>query len=158
MPEPKAETARVDQTILAGDPKRQGNCVSACVATYLGVPLATVPHFVEYDGATVDGTPGGTGWWWLLIGYMAGRRGLWPVELDDVDDGRPGELLFAAGPSERGVLHQVLYRDGVLWHDPHPSRAGLLKVTEVLAWRPALHDHEPSTSPAQTTATEEPRA
>lgn len=141
------EIARVSQTILAGDPKRQGNCVSACVATYLGVPLAAVPHFVEYDGATVDGTPGGTGWWWLLIGYMAGSRGLWPIELASVDDGEPGELLFVAGPSERGVLHQVLYRNGDLWHDPHPTRAGLLAVSEVLAWRPRLHDHEPTSRP-----------
>lgn len=141
-------TARVDQTIFASDPTRQGNCVSACVATYLGVPLEAVPHFVEYDGATVDGTPGGTGWWWMLLGYMAGHRGLWPVDLDDVDQGERGELLFVAGPSERGVLHQVLYRDGRLWHDPHPSRAGLLEVTEVLAWRLRLHDHEPSVKAA----------
>jgi hypothetical protein len=147
MTEQRAETALVDQTILAGDPKRQGNCVSACVATYLGVSINDVPNFVEYDGATVDGTPGGTGWWWLMVGYMAGAGGLWPVDLDDVTDGRPGELLFVAGPSERGVLHQVLYRDGELWHDPHPSRAGLLKVTEVLAWRPRVHDHEPSSTP-----------
>lgn len=139
-------SARVDQTILAGDPKRQGNCVSACVATYLGVPIETVPHFVEYDGATVDGTPGGTGWWWMLLGFMAGKRGLWPVELDDVDEGEPGELLFVAGMSERGVLHQVLYRDGVLWHDPHPSKAGIIDVREVLAWRPTIHDHRPSES------------
>lgn len=135
--------ARVDQTILAGDPKRKGNCVSACVATFLGVPLATVPHFVEYDGATVDGSPGGTGWWWLMVGYMA-ARGLWPFDLGSVDDGEPGELLFVAGMSERGVLHQVLYRDGSLWHDPHPSRAGLVTLTEVLAWRPATHDHQPT--------------
>lgn len=135
----------VDQTILASDPKRQGNCVSACAATHLGIPLETVPHFVEVDrGATVDGSAGSDGWWWLLVGFMAGH-GLWPVQLDAVTDGEPGEVLWVAGPSARGVLHQVLYRDGVLWHDPHPSRAGVLKVTEVLAWRPQLHDHAPTT-------------
>lgn len=140
---------RVDQTILASDPKRQGNCVSACVATYLGVELASVPHFIEQDPeATVDGSAGGIGWWWLLVGFMAGH-GLWPVELDRVEDGEPGELLFVAGPSIRGVLHQVLYRDGVLWHDPHPSKAGLLSVVEVLAWRPHTHDHNPTAPEAE---------
>lgn len=137
---------KVDQTILASDPKRQGNCVSACVATYLGLPLGLVPHFVEHDTeATVDGSATSTGWWWLLIGFMAGH-GLWPVELDSVRDAEPGELLFVAGPSSRGVLHQVLYRDGELWHDPHPSRDGVLEVREVLAWRPFQHDRTPTIS------------
>ncbi|GAA4123305.1 hypothetical protein GCM10022215_29880 [Nocardioides fonticola] len=136
--------SRVDQTILAGDPKRLGNCVAACVATYFGIPLDAVPHFIEYDGgATTDGSEGSTGWWYMLLGFMA-SRGLWVVELDEVTDAEPGEVVFVAGMSERGVHHQVLYRDGVLWHDPHPSRAGVLDVREVLAWRPARHDHQPT--------------
>jgi hypothetical protein len=127
----------VDQTILATDPNRQGNCLSACIATYLDVPLDQVPHFAEYLPDEGDA------WWHLFIGFMAGR-GLWPVQLDDPHDALPGEVTFVCGPSERGVLHQVLYRDGVLFHDPHPSRAGLLGVTEVLVWRPIRHDHEPT--------------
>lgn len=135
---------RVDQTILASDPHRQGNCVAACVASYLGVPLETVPHFLEHDTeATVDGSAGSVAWWWLLIGFMAGH-GLWPVELDSLTEGERGELLFVAGPSARGVFHQVLYRDGELWHDPHPSKDGLTEVREVLAWRPRQHDHAPT--------------
>lgn len=127
----------VDQTILASDPNRQGNCLPACVATYLGVPLEEVPHWAEYQ--TDD--PGA--WWHHWLGFMAGH-GLWPTELDDPGDAQPGEVVFVCGPSERGVLHQVLYRDGRLFHDPHPSRAGLLAVTEVLAWRPVRHDHQPT--------------
>lgn len=138
----------VDQTILASDPKRLGNCVAACVASYFGVPLATVPHFLEIGQnlhKSIDSDQGtdSTHWWALLLGYMAGR-GLWPVDLQTVKDGRPGEVLFVAGNSPRGVLHQVLYRDGALWHDPHPSRDGILDVVEVIAWRPAEHDHEPT--------------
>lgn len=35
----------------------------------------------------------------------------------------------------RGVSHMVVYHDGKLAHDPHPSRAGILEVkrTWVLA-------------------------
>lgn len=140
---------KVDQTILASDPKRKGNCVSACVATFLGRPLDQVPHFVEIDeGATVDGSEGSTAWWWLLVGYMAGH-GYWPHQLASPQDADPGEIVFVAGMSERGVLHQVLYRDGVLWHDPHPSRAGVLDVREVLAWRPVRHDHNPTERPGE---------
>jgi hypothetical protein len=55
------------------------------------------------------------------------------------------ERKFVAGKSPRGVMHQVLYRYGRLWHDPHPSRDGILDVAEVLAFRPLTSfDHEPS--------------
>lgn len=121
---------RVDQTLFLDTPGRQGNCLSACIATYLAVPLEAVPHFAEYL------PDDGSAWWHLYIGFMAGH-GRWPVELDDPHDADPGEV-------ERGVMHQVLYRDGTLWHDPHPSRAGLLGVTEVIAWRSQRHDHGPT--------------
>ena len=124
----------VDQTILAGDPTRQGNCLAACVSTFLARPLEEVPHFAEY----LPDEP--TAWWHLLIGYMAGH-GYWPTELEDPGDAEPGEVVFVCGPAPRGLAHQVLYRDGSLWHDPHQSRAGLLAVSQVLAWRPVRHDH-----------------
>lgn len=132
---------KVDQTILAGDPRRVGNCFAACVASFLGVPLRVVPNFVELGELGEDGYA--LGWWWAAVGFMA-AHGLGPVDLDDVAEGAPSEILFVAGPSARGVAHQVLYRDGTLWHDPHPSHAGLLGITEVLAWRPQDHDHTPT--------------
>lgn len=134
---------RVDQTILATDPKRVGNCVSACVATYLDVPLETVPHFVEHGSDLAGDDTDPNAWWWLLVGYLA-AYGLWPVDLPDLAHAELGEMVFASGPSPRGIAHQVLYRDGVLWHDPHPSRDGILEVAEVIAFRPRLHDHEPT--------------
>lgn len=134
----------VDQTILASDPKRLGNCLAACVATFFDITLAEVPHFVELGSDLAGDETDPHAWWWTLVGFMSGR-GLWPVELGDLSEGEPGEVLFVAGPSPRGVMHQVLYRDGEMWHDPHPSRAGLLDVTEVLAFRPVLHDHKPTT-------------
>jgi hypothetical protein len=125
---------RVDQTLFVDTPDRQGNCLSACVATFLTIDLEAVPHFAEYLPDEGDS------WWHLYIGFMAGH-GLWPTELDDPSEAEPREVVFVCGPSERGALHQVLYRDGALWHDPHPSRAGLLAVTEVIAWRNVVHDH-----------------
>lgn len=132
---------RIDQTILAdGSAGRPGNCLSACVATWLGRPLEEVPHFIEV-GAKVDGPDGGVAWWMLLIGYMA-AHGYWPVELDSIEDPEPGEVSFVMGMSERGVLHQVLYCGAHLYHDPHPSRAGLVDVREVMVWRPVTHNHQ----------------
>lgn len=147
--------ARIDQTILAGDPKRKGNCVAACVASILGLPLDRVPHFIEFgiaygDSDDVQAVSSGNNWWAMMLGFLAGH-GLWVTELEKVTDADPDEYLLVAGMSPRGVLHQVVYREGRLWHDPHPSRAGVLDVREVLAVRklPGF-DHEPTrdTSPA----------
>lgn len=111
------------------------------LASFLGVPLHVVPNFVELGDRGEDGYA--LGWWWAAVGFMA-AHGLGPVDLDDVDGAAAGELVFVAGPSARGVTHQVLYLDGELWHDPHPSRAGVVEITEVLAWRPQTHDHKPT--------------
>lgn len=132
----------IDQTILATDPERQGNCLSACVATYLRRPLEEVPHFAEYVPDRKDA------WWDMLIGYMAGH-GLWAYELESPEGAEPDEIVFVMGMSARGVCHQVLYRNGVLWHDPHPSKAGIVDVREVIKWHPVRHDH----TPTETTVT-----
>ena len=139
---------RVDQTILAGDP-RLGNCVAACIATLTHTPLNKVPHFIEHGIAYGDSKdPGavstGLHWWAMTLGFLA-AKGLWVYELDELDDAEQGEYLLVAGMSPRGVMHQVIYQNGELWHDPHPSRAGVLDVREVLAVRPLPgFDHTPT--------------
>lgn len=146
----------VDQTIFVTDPKRKGNCVAACIATLLELPLSEVPHFIEFgitwgDSEDVKSVSAGNAWWAMMLGFLAGK-GLWVEQLPDVDSGLPRERLLVAGMSPRGVMHQVIYRDGVLWHDPHPSRGGVLDVREVLAVRANAggFDHAP-TPPAQST-------
>lgn len=143
-------TSGVTQTILQGHSDRLGNCVAACVATALALPLEQVPHFIEYGveyGDKVDpaDTSTGNAWFTMMLGFFAGH-GLWPISVDSPDDAEPGEIVFVHGPSERGVSHQVLYRNGVLWHDPHPSRAGLLSIADeglFVLRRFSAFDHNP---------------
>lgn len=150
LAESLATANKVDQTIFVGDPKREGNCVAACIATLLGTPLDRVPHFVEFGIAYGD-TPDdvakvshGNNWWAMMLGFLAGH-GVWVVELEDFSHAESNELILVAGMSPRGVMHQVIYRDGRLWHDPHPSRAGVLDVEEMLAVRPLSgFDHSPT--------------
>ena len=42
----------------------------------------------------------------------------------------PRGYAIASGPSPRGtnIQHAVVVKDGELWHDPHPSRAGVLSI------------------------------
>lgn len=142
-------SVRVDQTILASDPKRKGNCVAACVASIVAVPLERVPHFIEFgiaygDSDDVHAVSAGNNWWAMMLGYLA-ANGYWPVELEAITDADPDEFLLVAGMSPRGVLHQVIYREGRLWHDPHPSRDGVLDIREVLAIRAlSRFDHTPT--------------
>lgn len=145
----------ITQTILHSDPSRPGNCFAACVATALNLTLDEVPHFVEWGQWVATGerkvnldsdTADRSHWWAMFLGFCWGR-GVTPELVDSVNDAEPGEVVFVGGRSPRGVPHQVLYRDGVLWHDPHPSRAGLESIDGEL-WvlrQSGRHDHDPTT-------------
>lgn len=146
---------RVDQTILHGDQQRPGNCFAACVATATGKALHEVPHFVEWGQYLHNGqlrddqNPDRECWWAMFIGWTM-ALGLHPVALRSVHDADPDELVFVSGLSVRGVMHQVLYRNAKLWHDPHPSREGILSIDPddliyvLRPLSPAGHDHEPT--------------
>jgi hypothetical protein len=108
------------QTIF-GDKK--GNCFATCIAALIGVPVEDVPNFCLEDTWFSDAVN------WLF------KRG-WGTAYFYGDDTKgqvpPGACLYsvlpyiATGPSPRGdFLHSVIERDGKLFHDPHPSDAGL---------------------------------
>ena len=90
----------------------QGNCLAACLASLLSLPLEQVPEF-----------PGNT-WFndlylWLL------DQGYRLCESDS-------ELLqhgnaVAVGQGPRGWRHAVVWYDGRMLHDPHPDNTGLQK-------------------------------
>lgn len=105
-----------------------GDCMRACVATILELPLDEVPHFVQYVEH-----PAGTDphlWWWALLGFC-GAHG-WHVRY--VDEDPPGGWCLIAGKSPRGHQHVVVGFDGAMVHDPHPSRAGVVEPAEWFAF------------------------
>lgn len=113
----------VTQTILAGTPGRQGNCLQAAVATLLGLPLDDAPHFAEIDS------------WSQALADFAHMSGYATVWTDG--ERRPPALGLAFGPTVRSadITHAVAVINGRIW-DPHPSRAGLTAVTTYVAWKP----------------------
>jgi len=90
-----------------------GDCFRACLASLLEVPIAAVPHFALL----------GSRWQRVLDGYLAGlsREIEWAegVPPDDV-----WAIATVQSPRSSDVKHSVIWRNGQIVHDPHPSRAG----------------------------------
>jgi hypothetical protein len=101
----------VDQTVT--DPVL-GNCLSACVASILELPIEEVPWFNE-DPAT----------WWERFGAWCEARGHTPIFLPWSTPAPVGYAI--AGVASRradGVLHAIVCLDGKIVHDPQPRNRG----------------------------------
>lgn len=113
----------VDQRVFAHSESDAGDCLSACLATVLDVPLDEVPVFVaEQDWfGSLTSWLDGRGFALVFLQFSAGS---WPWIPPS------GLPLVVGGPSPRGAFgHAVVAEwgdDGMrVVHDPHPSRAGL---------------------------------
>lgn len=112
----------VDQTKFG---KGEGNCYQACLASILHLSIDEIPQF---DEAEERG-----GYWLTAANRWANERGLHIIvvrEIDWVSWSRYPGYYICGGPAERGLGHACVYHKGELAHDPHPSRAGLIKVEE----------------------------
>ena len=111
---------------------RIGDCFRCCIASILELPAPDVPHFMIEDwGKEKDFT-----WYPKLTSWLA-ARGLAYFEhtiAADFHGPRWFALLAAAGFDVFHVMsgvsprarHSVVARNGVMVHDPHPSRDGLI--------------------------------
>lgn len=114
-----------DQTLFR-ERGETGNCMQACLATILGLPLHEVPHFALF----------GRNWTNAFTDWCDAKGLDWS---GDTPENRPKELCIAMGTSPRDPKgqHAVVYHHGRMVFDPHPSRAGLVDVTSYLhVWKP----------------------
>lgn len=113
----------VDQTEFG----EQGNCMAACFATILGVPIDELPdlHALHADGKS---------WMNALNTYLVRHHDRLYVETQAIYTPfiRPStdDLHLINGGSPRGVEggHSVVGRGGSQYFDPHPSRDGLTSI------------------------------
>lgn len=115
---------RVTQTRLHSE-SVNGNCTTACLASVFGGSID------EYD-ERIPFTPD----WWNHVEAIFRERGYLVLQLSPID-GHPSGVCFVSGLSPRGVRHLCVMQDGVIAHDPHPSRAGLTEITDywaVIPW------------------------
>jgi hypothetical protein len=96
--------------------KAKGNCMAAAFASILNLPLESIPQF---EKMARDEWQESLFRWLHRIGY---DMEVWH------EDESPKGYAIANGPSSRGVGHSVIYKDGKLAHDPHPSGDGLVRV------------------------------
>jgi hypothetical protein len=112
----------VDQTTF-GSPG--GNCLSACIASLLELPIDYVPYFGPPDRV-------GTGEEWMAnIARWLVPRGFYLIVLEYMPDAPVPGLHIQGGMSERGLKHAVIAEGSRIVHDPHPSRAGLTRPEDV---------------------------
>lgn len=114
---------QVTQTITIGDGSgRLGNCLQAAVASLLDLTLDQVPHFLECAA--------GEDWLDRLVSFGA-DRGYRVVYRSD-----PVAFGLAFGRSPRNASHAVVVLDGEIVWDPHPSRDGLVSISNYVEWAP----------------------
>jgi hypothetical protein len=114
-----------DQEFVNIEGKQYGDCMRACVASLLDMPIAQVPHFLR----DASGDPQQ---FWENVMPFAESRGWdylcgFTAHLPDLAADLDGYHVIG-GPSPRGggLLHAVVGRYGAIVFDPHPSKAGLL--------------------------------
>lgn len=97
-------------------PHERGNCFPAVIACIMGLDSAEDAIQVQelYDSGN---------WAWSLMQWLEERGWEWGSLNDHQYD---GSFYLCSGNSPRGVSHVCIYQNGKLWHDPHPSGAGLL--------------------------------
>ncbi len=107
----------VKQTILDFE---HGNCVQACVASILEMKLDEVPNFMA---AGPDAFETNLDLWCGYNGLKAIRITVEPQEIIE------GCYVIASGLSPRateGQHHAVVWYNGEIVHDPHPSDLGIV--------------------------------
>lgn len=112
----------VKQDIFVNDPQgRPGNCLQACIASILELKLEEVPHFVTLPDDE---------WFAFLCNWLYDQG----YEVEDFDSvWETDDFMLVVGPSPRSVSHAVVYKNGELVHDPHPSDVGILEVKWCMA-------------------------
>ena len=113
---------KIFQTKLHNPPKENGNCLSAVIASILEININQVPHFEDMNNDV---------WYENLNNWMK-SIGLQLIELDPLSPLPKGfSIVTGVSPRNKNILHAVVFKDGKLVHDPHPSEAGIGKIHNI---------------------------
>lgn len=106
--------------LYCSDGIHNGNCLAACLASLLDIPLWMVPPFDQMFGRD--------DWRERIDDWLKRMFRLRRVRSEGHHPEALPEYYIANGPGGRGVHHSVIYQRGNLAHDPHPAKTGLVSV------------------------------
>lgn len=121
----------------------RGNCMAACVASLIEVSIGEIPawedmgsdgswgdsfnRFLEEHGYSHEGMivqiDFSVDWWSALLEMCLGIDGYF--------------IVGGESPRPQSTTgHAVIFKDGAMVHDPHPSGTGILTIKEVYMIEP----------------------
>jgi hypothetical protein len=141
----------------------RGNCLSACLASIMEIPVDVVPNFC-YDGADDEPfgllPPGST--WLERLAHWLSNHG-WGMMTVDWNEPPTGWILantyvIASGPNPDGIFHALVghvdggrldhekkqwHWDVKILHDPNPSQRGITEIRDLIVVFPWHIDEWP---------------
>lgn len=100
-------------------------CLAACLATITGLPREALELPLPPEASEAWLLANGAKLWTWVAGRLAELGWLLvPLARGEI----PAGFAIAVGRMTDGAPHAVVYRDGVLWHDPAPAGGGLRAV------------------------------
>ena len=110
-----------DQEFISIPGVQYGDCMRACIASILDLPIATVPHFLR----DAEGEP--AAFWNGVYDFIDARGYIYlPGYMKPMPNFDGYHIIGGPSPRGNGLLHAVVGLNGQIVFDPHPSRAGLL--------------------------------
>jgi hypothetical protein len=116
----------------------RGNCLAACIASLLEMPISEVPNIETLYGID-DNYYWEVLWRWLgHLGYELSTDDRFRVyhdkeylkgdyrQIDELRRFLKDKYYLISGKSPRGIQHVCIYQNGKLIHDPHPTKEGIL--------------------------------
>jgi hypothetical protein len=123
-----------------GETVVRGNCFAAAIASIVEMPLTDVPNVeVLFDVDDVS-------WYGVMCAWLNANGfelktnngfnvfhnpEIFANEVRvDLFNELMGRYYLVSGMSPRGVMHVCVYQDGIMVHDPHPTREGINTIEQ----------------------------
>ena len=104
---------------------KQGNCMSACIASLMGITIDDVPNFFEISNNDKE-------WWIELRKWLATHHfGIMTINFEQGWAERFNGYLIVSGISQRDIFHATIWKNGKMVHDPHSSKSGIKKPEQI---------------------------
>jgi hypothetical protein len=110
----------VDQEFLHNAANNvQGDCFRAVMASILELPIASVPHFAALYRDIHE-------FWNQAYDWLEAQGYEYTFTTERPEGALDYHTLGGPSPRNNGTFHLVVALNGIMVHDPHPSRAGIV--------------------------------